>query len=45
VISVLTKTSDLYTYVTFEKMTDQLLVCSGDMMFNVFDVYLEFLER
>ena len=44
-VLVLTKASDLYTYVPLGASTAQLPVCSGDMLFNVFDEYLEFLER
>lgn len=44
-VLVLTKASDLYTYVTLGESTAQLPVCSGDMLFNVFDEYLEFLDR
>lgn len=42
---VLTKASDLYTYVPIGEATAELPVCSGDMLFNIFDEYLEFLER
>ena len=44
-VLVLTKASDLYTYVPLGASTAQLPVCSGDILFNVFDEYLEFLER
>ena len=44
-VLVLTKTSDLYTYVPIGDSTAQLPVCSGDMLFNVFDEYLVFLEQ
>lgn len=42
---VLTKASDLYRYVPLENTTAEIPVCSGDMLFNLFDEYLEFLER
>jgi hypothetical protein len=41
---VLTRTSDLYTYVPIANTTAELPVCSGDMLFNVFDEYLGFLD-
>lgn len=41
---VLTKASDLYTYVPIGNTTAELPVCSGDMLFNVFDEYLNFLQ-
>lgn len=44
-VLVLTKASDLYTYVPIGETTAQLPVCSGDMLFNIFDEYLEFLEK
>ena len=42
---VLTKTSDLYTYQNLKKTTAEIPVCSGDMLFNLFDEYLGFLEK
>ncbi len=44
-VLVLTKASDLYRYVPLGESSAQLPVCSGDMLFNVFDEYLEFLDR
>ena len=44
-VLVLTKTSDVYTYVPIGESTAELPVCSGDMLFNVFDEYLGFLEQ
>lgn len=44
-VLVLTKTADLYTYVPIGESTAQLPVCSGDMLFNIFDEYLGFLEQ
>ena len=41
---VLTKAHDLYTYVQMERSTAEIPVCSGDMLFNLFDEYLGFLE-
>ena len=43
-VLVLTAASDLYTYVPIGKTTAQLPVCAGDMLFNIFDEYLGFLE-
>ncbi|MBQ8304907.1 MAG: helix-turn-helix domain containing protein [Blautia sp.] len=44
-VLVLTKSSDLYEF-TQIGATDMLLpVCSGDMLFNVFDEYLGFLDE
>ncbi len=43
-VLVLTRATDLYTYVPLGKTTAQLPVCSGDMLFNIFDEYLGFLE-
>lgn len=42
---VLTKASDLYTYVPVGKTSGLLPVCSGDMLFNLPDEYLEILKR
>lgn len=44
-VLVLTKASDLYKYVPLGKTSAQLPVCSGDMLFNVFDEYLGFLDK
>lgn len=44
-VLVLTKTADFYQYVQLKNSTAELPVCSGDMLFNVFDEYLEFLEK
>ena len=44
-VLVLTKASDLYTYVPLGNSTAELPVCAGDMLFNIFDEYLGFLER
>ena len=38
------KISDLYRYVPLEGTTAEIQVCSGDMLFNAFDAYLEFLR-
>lgn len=43
-VLVLTRTSDLYTYVPIGNSTAELPVCSGDMLFNIFDEYLGFLD-
>ena len=40
---VLTRASDLYTWQTLPGSTAQLPVCSGDMLFNLFDEYFGFL--
>ena len=42
---VLTKASDLYTWEPLPNSDLEVPVCSGDMLFNVFDEFLEFLER
>ena len=42
---VLTKASDLYTYEPLGIADGLLPVCSGDMLFNLFDEYLGFLEK
>lgn len=44
-VLVLTKAADFYQYVQLKNSTAELPVCSGDMLFNVFDEYLEFLEK
>lgn len=43
-VLVLTKASDLYRYVQLPSTTAELPVCSGDMLFNIFDEYLGFLD-
>ena len=43
-VLVLTRAADLYKYVPLGETTAELPVCSGDMLFNVFDEYLGFLE-
>ena len=42
---VLTGNSDLYTYVPIGNTSAELPVCSGDMLFNLFDEYLGFLKK
>lgn len=42
---VLTRASDLYTYAGLEDTTAQVPVCSGDMLFNLFDEYLNILSN
>ena len=41
---VLTRATDLYKWVTLPGSTAELPVCSGDMLFNLFDEFLEFLN-
>ena len=41
---VLTKAADLYRWEPIPGSTAELPVCSGDMLFNLFDEYLGFLE-
>lgn len=41
---VLTAASDLYTYRQMERTTAEIPVCSGDMLFNLFDEYMRFLH-
>lgn len=41
---VLTTASDLYEYVIIDKSGAELPVCSGDMLFNIFNEYLGFLN-
>lgn len=43
-VLVLTRATDLYKYVPIGETTAELPVCSGDMLFNVFDEYIGFLE-
>lgn len=42
---VLTKAEDLYEYVQLPDSTAEIPVCSGDMLFNLFDEYIGFLEK
>ena len=44
-VLVLTRATDLYTYVPLGESSAELPVCSGDMLFNIFDEYLGFLEE
>lgn len=39
-VLVLTRATDLYRYVPIGETTAELPVCSGDMLFNVFDEYI-----
>ena len=41
---VLTRASDLYTWQQLPESTAEIPVCSGDMLFNLFDEYLGFLQ-
>lgn len=41
---VLTRAHDLYTYARLGNTTAEIPVCSGDMLFNLFDEYIGFLE-
>lgn len=41
---VLTKAEDLYSWEQLPESTAALPVCSGDMLFNLFDEYIGFLE-
>lgn len=43
-VLVLTATSDLYQYVPLSGSSAEIPVCSGDMLFNVFDEYIGFLQ-
>ena len=43
-VLVLTRAADLYTYAPLPGTTAEIPVCSGDMLFNIFDEYLGFLE-
>ena len=40
---VLTRATDLYTWEQLPGTTAEIPVCSGDMLFNLFDEYFEFL--
>lgn len=42
-VLVLTRATDLYTYVPLKNTTAEVPVCSGDMLFNIFDEYIGFL--
>lgn len=44
-VLVLTRATDLYKYVPLGKTTAELPVCSGDMLFNIFDEYLRFFDE
>ena len=44
-VLVLTAAHDLFDYAQIGKTDAVLPVCSGDMLFNVFDEYLGFLEK
>ena len=41
---VLTRASDLYQWASLPGSTAELPVCSGDMLFNLFDEYIGFLD-
>lgn len=43
-VLVLTRAHDLYQYVQLKGTTAEIPVCSGDMLFNIFDEYLGFLD-
>lgn len=43
-VLVLTKAHDLYRYVQLKDTTAEIPVCAGDMLFNIFDEYLGFLN-
>lgn len=43
-VLVLSKATDLYQYAILEGTTAEIPVCSGDMLFNIFDEYLTFLS-
>ncbi|MBR1691776.1 MAG: helix-turn-helix domain containing protein [Lachnospiraceae bacterium] len=44
-VLVLTRTADLYRYEPLGNTSAEIVVCSGDMLFNVVDEYLGFLEE
>lgn len=44
-VLVLTKAEELYMYEPLRTSTAEIPVCSGDMLFNVFDEYLGFLQK
>jgi len=41
---VLTKASDLYSWECLPNSSREIPVCSGDMLFNVFDEFIGFLK-
>jgi hypothetical protein len=41
---ILTKAEDLYSWELVPESTAELPICSGDMLFNLFDEYMGFLE-
>ena len=41
---VLTRANDLYSWEPLPATTAELPVCSGDMLFNLFDEYMGFLD-
>ena len=43
-VLVLTRATDLYCYSQLKRSTAEIPVCSGDMLFNVFDEYMGFLQ-
>lgn len=43
-VLVLTRADDLYRYVQLKGSTAEIPVCAGNMLFNVFDEYLGFLN-
>lgn len=43
-VLVLTRAQDLYRYIQMKDTTAELPVCSGDMLFNIFDEYMGFLD-
>jgi hypothetical protein len=42
---VLTRAADLYTWQQIPGTSAEIPVCSGDMLFNLFDEYIGFLEK
>lgn len=42
---VMTKAADVYTYAPLGKTDASVPVCSGDMLFNLFDEYIGFLKK
>ena len=43
-VLVLTKARDLFQFEPLKRMSGEIAVCSGDMLFNAFDTYLRFLK-
>lgn len=43
-VLVLTAAKELFRFVPIGKTDEVLLACSGDMLFNVFNEYLRFLD-